>query len=322
MTNHDLERMVDTSDEWITARTGIRERRIAADHEGTASMTLAAAQAALCRAGADRAGVQLVIAATVSPDYQFPAVACLLQSALGANAGAFDVQAGCSGFVYAMVTGAQFIQTGVYDRVLVVGGDTLSRLLDWTDRTTCVLFGDAAGAVYLEATDGPGAFRSVDLGSDGSAPAVLYMDGTARPRCAVDSAAAPPASCSTLPPLADEARYVTMDGREVFRFASRVLGEALTRAVARAGWSLEDVDVVIPHQANLRIIRSASNSVGIPLERFYVNVDRYGNTSNGSVPVALCEAVEAGVVRAGSRVVLASFGAGLTWAATALEWGT
>jgi 3-oxoacyl-[acyl-carrier-protein] synthase III len=320
LTNHDLEHMVDTSDEWITARTGIRERRIAADHEGTASMVLAASEQALQRAGVAGSALQLVIVATVSPDYQFPAVACLLQAALGAQAGAFDLQAGCSGFVYALITGLQFIKGGVYDRVLVAGGDTLSRLLDWTDRSTCVLFGDGAGAVYLEAVDGPGDFRSVELGSEGSNPAALCMDGVARP-----PVTCPPAPLarvgSGLPALAEEARYVRMDGREVFRFASRILSDAVRRVTEAAGWSLADVDAVIPHQANLRIIQAASKTLGIPLERFYVNVDRYGNTSNGSVPVALCEAVEAGAIRPGARVVLASFGAGLTWAATTVRWG-
>ncbi|MGI8914047.1 MAG: beta-ketoacyl-ACP synthase III [Chloroflexota bacterium] len=320
LTNHELEQMVDTSDEWITSRTGIRERRLVADHEGTASMVLAASKEALRRAGVDGSAVQLVIVATVSPDYQFPAVACLLQAALEAQAGAFDLQAGCSGFVYALITGLQFIRSGVYDRVLVAGGDTLSRLLDWSDRSTCVLFGDGAGAVYLESTVGPGDFLSAELGSEGSNPAALYMDSIARPR----ATCAPPAvdnGPGLLPALAAEARYVMMDGREVFRFASRILGDAVRRVTEDAGWSLSDIDAVIPHQANLRIIQAASKTLGIPLERFYVNVDRYGNTSNGSVPVALCEAVEAGAIQPGCRVILASFGAGLTWAATAVRWG-
>lgn len=320
LTNHELEQMVDTSDEWITSRTGIRERRLVADHEGTASMVLAASKEALRRAGVDGSAVQLVIVATVSPDYQFPAVACLLQAALEAQAGAFDLQAGCSGFVYALITGLQFIRSGVYDRVLVAGGDTLSRLLDWSDRSTCVLFGDGAGAVYLESTAGPGDFLSAELGSEGSNPAALYMDSIARPR----ATCAPPAvdnGPGLLPALASEARYVMMDGREVFRFASRILGDAVRRVTEDAGWSLSDIDAVIPHQANLRIIQAASKTLGIPLERFYVNVDRYGNTSNGSVPVALCEAVEAGAIQPGCRVILASFGAGLTWAATAVRWG-
>lgn len=320
LTNHDLEHMVDTSDEWITSRTGIRERRLVADDEGTASMVLAASQQALSRAGVAGSAVQLVIVATVTPDYQFPAVACLLQAALGAPAGAFDLQAGCSGFVYALITGMQFIRGGVYDRVLIAGGDTLSRVLDWSDRATCVLFGDGAGAVYLEAVDGPGDFLSMELGSEGGNPAALYMDGVARPRVVRVSEPAADATC-TLPALAEEARYVKMDGREVFRFASRILGDAVRRVTEAAGWALGEVDVVISHQANLRIIQAASKTLGIPLERFYVNVDRYGNTSNGSVPVALCEAVEIGAIQHGSRVVLASFGAGLTWAATAVRWG-
>lgn len=319
LTNHDLERIVDTSDEWITSRTGIRERRLVAEHEGTASMVLAASQQALRQAGVDGSTLQLIIVATVSPDYQFPAVASLLQAALGASSGAFDVQAGCSGFVYALITGVQFIRGGVYDRVLVAGGDTLSRLMDWTDRSTCVLFGDGAGAVYLEGVDGAGDFLSSELGSEGSNPAALYMDSVARPRAICQTA--PGSMAPRLPALAAEAQYVRMDGREVFRFASRILGDAVRRVAEAAGWALDDIDVVIPHQANLRIIQAASKALGIPLERFFVNVDRYGNTSNGSVPVALCEAVEARAIRPGSRVVLASFGAGLSWAATAVRWG-
>lgn len=318
LTNSDLERMVDTSDAWITSRTGIRERRLVADHESTASMTLAAAREALCRAGADGRDAQLIIAATVSPDYQFPAVACLLQAALGAAAGAFDLQAGCSGFVYALITGVQFIRSGAYDRVLVVGGDALSRLLDWTDRSTCVLFGDGAGAVYLEVTDGPDEFRSSELASDGANPAALYMDSVARPRAPSPNAAV---GDVVLPALAEASNYVRMDGREVFRFATRVLADAVRRVADSAGWTLADVDLVIPHQANLRIIQAAAKSLDLPMDRFYVNVDRFGNTSNGSVPVALCEAVEMGAIRPGSRLILASFGAGLTWAATAIQWG-
>ena len=324
LTNHDIERMVDTSDEWIVSRTGIRERRIVADHEGTASMALAAAREALCCAGVEGSSVELIIVATVSPDYQFPAVACLLQAALGARAGAFDLQAGCSGFVYGLVTGYQFIQSGLYRRVLVVGADTLSRVLDWTDRSTCVLFGDGAGAIYLEATEGAGDFVTVALGSEGQNPAALYMDGVGRPKtgCADSDNGADLVSMAGLPALCEPARYVKMEGREVFRFASRVLTDSVRQVVDAAGWTLDQVGVIIPHQANLRIIQSASKTLGVPIGKFFVNVDRFGNTSNGSVPVALCEAVEAGAIRPGSRVVLASFGAGLTWAATAVTWGS
>jgi 3-oxoacyl-[acyl-carrier-protein] synthase-3 len=313
LTNDELSRMVDTNDEWIVSRTGIRERRIAASHEGTASMTLCAAQEALCRAGKQPHEVQLIICATVSPDYQFPAVASLLQSALGTNAGAFDLQAGCTGFVYALITAAQFIQSGAYTCVLVVGGDTLSRLVDWTDRSTCVLFGDAAGAVVLEATDGPSDIVAMELGSDGSNPAALYMDNAGRP-----TAAAP---AGPLPALCAESRYIQMDGRAVFRFAHAVLADTVRRVATAAGWPLASVDLVIPHQANLRIIQAAaSHDAALPLERFFVNLDRYGNTSNGSVPVALCEAVDAGALKPGQRLILASFGAGLTWAGIAIHW--
>ena len=317
LTNHDLARLVDTSDEWIVTRTGIRERHIAAPHEGTASMALAAAQRALDRAGARGADVQLIIVATVTPDYQFPAVACLLQAALDARAGAMDLQAGCSGFVYALVTAVQFLRGGLYDRVLVIGAETLSRILDWTDRSTCVLFGDGAGAVYLEAADeqgGEDCILACELGAEGANPGALYMHGAARP-----PAAAPPGG--TLPTVDGEARYVTMDGQEVFRFATQIMGRTVERVARDAGWRLEEVDLIIPHQANLRIIQAAARSLGLPLARFYVNLDRYGNTSSASVPLALNEAIEEGRLRPGHRVVLAAFGAGLTWAATAMRWG-
>lgn len=320
LTNADMEKIVDTSDEWITTRTGIKERHIAEDHESTGTLALAAAHAALKCAGVTGADVQLIICATVTPDYQFPSVACLLQSAMNSSAVAFDIQAACSGFLYGLVTASQFLATGLYDRALVIGAETLSRITDWTDRSTCVLFGDGAGAVYLEATEGRGDLRASWLGADGSNPAYLYMDGPARPKKATNLPPLP--SCSHLPPLPPSSQYIKMDGREVFRFSTRICSEAIQNVVQKAGWSLEDLALIIPHQANYRIILSASNFLGIPIDRFYLNVQQYGNTSAASIPIALTEALEAGKLQPSQKAVLVAFGGGLTWAAVALEWST
>jgi 3-oxoacyl-[acyl-carrier-protein] synthase-3 len=315
LTNVDLTGIVDTSDAWIVARTGIRERRRAADSEGTASMALAAARGALARAGADGGGVELIIVATVSPDYQFPAVACLVQAALGARAAAFDLQAGCAGFATALATAAQYLRAGVYARALVVGSDTVSRLVDWGDRDTCVLFGDGAGAVYLEAVDGPGDLRGIELGADGSCPDALFMDGPARPLAASDAPCA-----DGLPVAVGRSTRVRMDGRQVFRFAAQALADGVARAAGAAGWRPDEVDLVVPHQANLRIIQAAGRALGLPDGRFYTNLEHYGNTTNAALPIALCEALDGGRVRPGDRLVLAAFGAGLAWAALAFEW--
>ncbi|MCL4541384.1 MAG: ketoacyl-ACP synthase III [Chloroflexi bacterium] len=320
LTNADMEKIVDTSDEWITTRTGIKERHIVEDHESTSTLALVAARAALKCADATGADVQLIICATATPDYQFPSVACLLQSALGSAAAAFDIQAACSGFLYGLITASQFLVTGLYDSALVVGAETLSRITDWTDRSTCVLFGDGAGAVYLEATEAPGDIRASWLGADGSNPTYLYMDGPARSQ--QPTILSPSPSCSHLSPLPPSSRYIKMDGREVFRFSTRICGEAIQNVVQKAGWSIEDLALIIPHQANYRIILSASNFLGIPIDRFYLNVQRYGNTSAASIPIALAEAIEEGKLQPGQKTVLVAFGGGLTWAAIALEWST
>ncbi len=312
LTNKDLEEIVDTTDDWIVSRTGIRERRIVhSPKETTASLATRAAAAALDRANLDANDLDLVICATTSPEHQFPATACLVQDNLGARrAGAFDLSAACSGFVYALTLANSMITTGAAETILVIGSETLSRLVDWSDRNTCVLFGDGAGAVVVTASEEPGGILSSVLGSDGSGGDALIL----------------PAGGSKLPPsvetVAARQHYVQMDGRAVFRFATRVMASATRDVVAKAGLTLDDIDLIIPHQANARIIESSViNQLKIPAEKVFVNVDRYGNTSTASIPIALCEAIAAGRIQRHDHLVFVSFGAGLTWAATALKWG-
>jgi 3-oxoacyl-[acyl-carrier-protein] synthase-3 len=312
MTNHDLERLVDTSDDWIVTRTGIRERRIAAEDQATSDLALPAAREALEVAGvrAD-SDLDLIIVATCTGDMaSFPATASLLQEQLGARrAAAFDVAAVCSGFVYALEVGAQFVATGAYENVLVVGAETMSKVLDWSDRTTCILFGDGAGAAVLRAcADGEGILGSV-LGSDGSGACLLNV----------------PAGGSRLPLtpalIEQKQQYVMMKGAEVFRFAVEIMGEAAVQALDKAGLTPADVDLFIPHQANIRIIDAAARRLNLPREKVFVNVDRYGNTSAASVPMALYEAWRENRIRRGSVVVTVGFGAGLTWGANVIRWG-
>lgn len=310
LTNDDLAGMVDTSDDWIRARTGIVERRIAAPNETTATMAIRAAQAALQVANADPARLDLIIVATATPDYFFPATACLVQDALGATrAGAFDLSAGCTGFVYGLVVGSQMIISGAYNQVLVIGAETLSRIINWTDRNTCVLFGDGAGAVLLQASDVPGGVLSAVLGADGSGGDLLVLPA---------GGSRHPASVET---VAQNMHYIHMNGPEVFRFATQVTAKAAKQALAEAGLHLEDISLFISHQANGRIIQSAAKSLKLPPEKVFVNLDRYGNTSSASVPIALCEAIEQGRVKRGDYLVMVGFGAGLTWAAVVVKWG-
>ena len=310
MTNDDLANMVDTSDDWIRARTGIVERRIAAPKETTATMAIRAAQAALRVANANPTRLDLIIVATATPDYPFPATACLVQDALGATrAGAFDLSAGCTGFVYALAVGSQMIISGAYDQVLVIGAETLSRIINWTDRNTCVLFGDGAGAVLLQASAVPGGVLSAVLGADGSGGDLLMLPA---------GGSRHPASAET---VAQGLHYINMNGREVFRFATRVTAKAVRQALAEAHVNLEDISLFIPHQANGRIIESAVKSLKLPPEKVFVNLDRYGNTSSASVPIALCEAIEQGRVKRGNYLAMVGFGAGLTWAAVVVKWG-
>ncbi len=308
LTNADLERMVETSDEWITSRTGIKERHIASAGETAATLSIAAGREALERAGITGADLGLVIIATVSQDYKFPSTANLVQHALGAQCGAFDMQAACSGFLYALSVAHQFITTGAIKHALVVGVEVLSRVVDYTDRSTCILFGDGAGAVVLSASDEPGGLLGFTLGSDGAKPELLYV----------------PAGGSK-EPLTEEGlregrQWVHMQGGEVFKFATRIMGTAMEEALSHAGMTAEDMDLFIPHQANLRIIESASKRLGLPPEKVFVNIEHYGNTSAAAVPIALCEAIEQGRVQQGQHLGMVAFGAGLTWAAAVVKW--
>src|SRR5437899_2992575 len=279
MPNAELAELVDTSDEWIRSRTGIRERRIAAPEETTCSLSVQAARAALDQAGVRAEDLDLIIVATCTPDYaNMPATASLVQHALGASrAGAFDLNAVCSGFIYALATGSQFISSGAYRSVLVIGAEVFTRILDWTDRSTCVLFGDGAGAVLLQPSDKPGGLLSFVLGSDGAGACSLYVPA---------GGGRLPASAQT---VAEREHYVKMQGRDVFRFATRVLPESVTQALKAANLTTNDIDVLIPHQANTRIIDHAVRRLKVDDSIVFSNVERYGNTSAASIPVALCE---------------------------------
>jgi 3-oxoacyl-[acyl-carrier-protein] synthase-3 len=309
VTNEELAKTLDTSDGWIQARTGIRERRIASNKESTALMALHAAREAVETANINPRELDLIITATASPEYPFPATACLVQDGLGADhAGAFDLEAGCSGFVYGISTAAGMIRGGMYKTILVVGAETLSRFVDWKDRATCVLFGDGAGAVVLRVSDKPGGVLASVLGSDGSGGELLMVPG---------GGARNPAGPET---VTSGMHYIRMNGHEVYRFATRVMVQATRQTAQQAGWSLDQVDLFIPHQANARIIDSASKTLKIPLDKFFVNIDRYGNTSAATIPIALCEALDEGRIKPGDRLLMVAFGAGLTWAACALQW--
>jgi 3-oxoacyl-[acyl-carrier-protein] synthase III len=311
VTNDDMAKIVDTSDEWIRSRTGIEERRRAAPDETTASMAIQAARKAIEVARIMPSDIDMVIVATVTPEYIcFPATACLVQDAIGAtHAAAFDLSAGCSGFIYAMAMAANAITGGGMKHVLVIGAETLSRILNWQDRDTCVLFGDGAGAVIVSASPAPGGILSTVMGSDGSGAEslIVHAGGSKRPISAEA--------------MAEGAHYLYMDGREVFRFASRIMGQAAKEAAEKANLTLEQIDLFIPHQANLRIINSAAKFLHLPEEKVYVNLQKYGNTSAASIPIALAEAADTGRINKGDHLILVGFGAGLTWGAIALQWG-
>ena len=309
LTNHDLEQMVDTSDEWIVARTGIRERHIVGPGETTCSMSVEACQKALERAGVAPEEIDLIIIATSSPDYFCPPVSSMVQDRLGATrAGAFTLIAGCTGFVYGLVTASQFIEAGLYEKVLVVGVETLSVVVDWTDRNTCVLFGDGGAAVLMEASEQPTGILSCELGSKGDDWDALIAPGYGT---------AKPFSEET---LRNREQYLRMDGRRVFKFATRKMTDSVINVVRASGLTWDDIELVIPHQANARIIDLAVRRLKIDPEKVMVNVDRYGNTSAASIPLALCDALEEDRLESGDHVVLVGFGAGLTWAAVVLHW--
>lgn len=310
MSNDDFTSIVETSDEWITARTGIRERRFANPGESGVSFALDAAREALDVAKLDANDLDLIIVGTFTADQQMPSMASLVQSGLGAKrAGAFDLNAACSGFVYSLVTGAQFIESGRYRRVLVVGVDINSRFLDFTDRGTCILFGDGAGAVVLEASTAPEGLLSVVLGSDGANGHHLTLGDTT-----------PLSGVHTERDM--DRPFMKMNGREVFRFAVRVMIDATQEVVHSADLALSDIDLLIPHQANQRIIDAAVDRMAFPQERVWVNLDRYGNTSAASVPICLVEAVRAGALTDGKHLAMVAFGGGLTWAAGVIRWGS
>ncbi|HEV2038206.1 MAG TPA: beta-ketoacyl-ACP synthase III [Candidatus Eremiobacteraceae bacterium] len=309
MTNEDISKIVDTNDEWIQQRTGIRERRIADPKETASTMGLRAAKDALWIAGINPSDVELVIVATATPDYIFPATACLIQDALGAaHAGAFDLSVGCAGFVYALSVASSMISSGMANNALVIGSETLSRVLNWADRGTCVLFGDGAGAFVLRASEAPGGVLASKLGSDGSGGDLLMLPGGGGKH---------PFSQAML----DEGlQFISMDGAAVFKFATRVLGKAAKEVCELANLSMDQIDLFIPHQANQRIIASATKYLKLPEERVMVNVQKYGNTSAASIPIAFCEAVEQKRLKAGDHFVLVAFGAGLSWAACAAQF--
>jgi 3-oxoacyl-[acyl-carrier-protein] synthase-3 len=309
LTNADIQKMVETSDDWIVSRTGIRERRIASPAETTASMGATAAMRAIAVAGIEPADLDLIVLCTLTPDYPLPATATLVKQALGnTKAAAFDLSAACSGFVYGYVIAHSYLASGLGKHALVIGAETMSRCTDWQDRSTCVLFGDGAGATVLSATGGPGGTLGVELTTDTAATYSIWIPAGASARPA------------TIASLAAGEHYMRMRGGETFKLAVRKLAATSMRAVENAAMTLQDVDLVVPHQANARIIEATAKALGIPMSKVFLNVDRYGNTSAATVPIAITEAVESGRIKLGDKVVLVAFGAGGTSGAVALEW--
>ncbi len=309
LTNFDMERMIDTTDEWIRSMTGIEERRVAEEGEATSHYAAKAGKIAIERANINPEDIELIIVATISGDMPFPATASIVQDALGCkNAAAFDLAAGCSGWAYALSTANAYIASGMYKNVLVIGADLLTRLTNWEDRSTCILFGDGAGAaVVAEVEEGYG-FMGFELGSDGSGADFLKIPagGSLKP-CTPEAIAA-------------HEDKICMEGREVFKFAVKIQGEACEKVLAKIGMTTDQVDLVVPHQANIRIIESAVKRLGLPIDKFYINLQKYGNTSAASIPLAMDEAVQAGKIKKGDIIVVVGFGAGLTWAAGVMKW--
>ena len=302
VTNDELRQYVDTSDEWIRERTGIRERRMASTDEALSDLALPASRDALAQAGVEGKDIDLLIVATVTPDMAFPSTGAILADQLGAvDAAAYDLSAGCTGFMYALAQAYGMLAGGLSTRALVVGGDLLSRILDWGDRSTLVLFGDGVGAVVIEAVPERG-FLGFELGADGAGGASLWLPGSGSR-------------------IFDEPeRFVKMNGREVFKFATRILVQSAQEVMARCGVTIDDVDVYVPHQANMRIIDHATKKLGVPSEKVVINVDRYGNTSSGSIPLALADAAEDGRLKPGKLVLMTGMGAGLTWGSALIRW--
>jgi 3-oxoacyl-[acyl-carrier-protein] synthase-3 len=309
LTNVDLERMVDTSDEWIRSRTGIRERRVAAANETTASMAAVAGLRAIRTAGIEPDDIDLILLGTLTPDYWMPSTAALVKEAIGnTKAAAFDVMAACSGFVYGFATAQAYIASGLAKHVLVIGAELLTRFLDYTDRSTCILFGDGAGAVVLSASDEPGGALGVEMTTEPQGAYMIWL----------------PAGGSKSPPSADTIargeHYVRMEGKETYRFATKTLASTALESIRRSGLQPGDIDLFIPHQANIRIIEAVAKGLDLPMEKMFVNLDKYGNTSAASVPIALAEAVNEGRVKVGDNVVIVAFGAGFTSGAVTINW--
>lgn len=309
LTNADLERMVDTTDEWIISRTGIKERRIAGEKEFTSDLAAGAAQRALKRANLSPEQLDLVVVATITPDFMFPATACLVQQKLGAfRAAAFDIEAACSGFIYALEIGQQFITSRTYDTVLVIGAEKLSSIVDWTDRSTCVLFGDGAGAAILQNRPNSHGLLTACMGADGNKANLLFMPGGGS-RC--------PATADS---VNRRLHYLQMEGKETFKNAVNAMCMAAHQALRRCGLEISQIKCIIPHQANRRIIDAVGERLGARPEQVFVNLEKYGNTSAASVAIALDEAVQSGRVQRGDLILLVVFGAGLTWGAAIIEW--
>lgn len=309
LTNFDLEKMVDTSDEWITTRTGIKERRIADSSQATSDLATKAAKKALEDAKVDPSEIDMIIVATVTSDMNFPSTACIVQANLGAaNAAAFDISVGCSGFIYGLAIAQQFVETGMYNKILVIGAETLSKIINWKDRNTCVLFGDGAGAVVVGRVESGYGILSSYLGADGTGGKHLYM----------------PAGGSRMPASEETVKKnlhtIFMEGQEVFKFAVKVMDSATIEALNRCGLKPEDIDMLIPHQANTRIIEAARKRLKLSNDKVYINLDKYGNTSAASVAIALDEAYRKGLIKKGDVILTVAFGAGLTWASSVIRW--
>jgi 3-oxoacyl-[acyl-carrier-protein] synthase-3 len=307
VSNDDISKIVDTSDEWIRVRTGIAQRRVT-ENENTSDICIKAAERALKSAGTDASEIELIIVATITPDYFTPSTACLVQKSIGAfNATCFDISSACSGFIYGLFTASQFIRTGAYKTALVIGAETLSKILDWKDRNTCILFGDGGGAAVLKASDKPG-LLAFHAGSDGRGAELL--------------------KCSAVP-VKEAFAYgdadlhkslVTMDGKEIFKFAVKVMEETIRELLKKSELDINDIKYIIPHQANYRIIEFTAKRLGIPEDKFYMNLQNYGNTSAGSIPIALDEVAQKGLIQNGDKLLLVGFGGGLTWGGTIIEW--
>jgi len=308
LTNADLEKMVDTSDEWITTRTGIKQRHLVSSQEAASDLAINAAREALKDAGIKPQDLDLIIVATITPDMQFPSTACFVQNALGAKgAVCFDISAACAGFVYALVIAQQFIARGTYRNALIIGSEVLSSITDWQDRNTCVLFGDGAGAAILAPVNS-GGILSTFLGSDGSAGDLLFLPGGGSRNPATHQS------------IDNRLHYIKMRGNELFKIAVKIMTEAAQQALKLAGFECKDVDLVIPHQANTRILMSMAKKMGLPEEKIYLNIDKCGNMSSASTATALCEAVKSNSVKKGDIVLLVAFGGGLVWGACVIKW--